>query len=83
MFLVIPRKLVKVVVKIPIWALLHEMVAKSVIVDKEKVEFLPSARRVFLCGLVLNSLVVDSNLLKSSEISEFGVIYGNCSCSRS
>jgi hypothetical protein len=47
-FLVILRRLVKVVVRIHILELLHEMDAKSVIVVKEKDDLPPSARRVFL-----------------------------------
>jgi hypothetical protein len=47
-FLVILKRLVRVVVRIHILELLHEMDAKSVIVVKVKDDFPPSARRVFL-----------------------------------
>jgi hypothetical protein len=48
MFPVVLKKLVKVAVKILTLVPLHEMDAKSVIVVKEKDDFNPSARRVFL-----------------------------------
>ena len=68
-----PKRLAKVVHRILILVQVHVMVVRSVIVVKEKVNICPPQGGFFYEEMVLNRTVGDSNLQKSSEISELGV----------
>jgi len=59
------------------------MDVKSAIVAKEKVDNCPPQGGFFYEEMALNRTVGDSNLQKSSDISELGVFYGYYSRSRS